>query len=522
MSDPYSQALATARAKVAQGRFAEAHAACMTAIRLRPNGAEPYAVLGDIALRHNTFDKAADLFARAGALDPLQPSYPALEARALAGLNRMEAAASAALRAWTLRPADPQILDTVGVIFSRAGRHDHAAAAFRAAVEREPANPGYQFNLGWALQFLGDFAGSEAAYRAAIAADPRHDRAMSALVRLKRQTPDDNLIAPLQRLFAAVTDAERRLHIGHALAKTYEDLGQDDLSLEWLVKAKAGRRSRAITGRAEREALFAAAAGVARGEVAAGNPSDAPIFVFGLPRTGTTLVERILTSHSEIVSVGETMAFALEARRISGAATRQLLDPAVFQRLTAGRWRALGDGFLGAVHPPQGVSHFTEKTPLNFLFAGAIHQALPNSKMICLRRDPVDSCLANFRQTFAVDFAYYDHTYDLEEMAHYYVAFDRLIAHWRETLPADRFCEVRYEDVVRFQERETRRLLDFCGLPWEDACLAFHENAAPVATASAVQVRQPIYQSSIGRAARYGKGLDPMLTILRAAGLIEA
>jgi Flp pilus assembly protein TadD len=522
VSDPFEQYLITARQRLDQGRYADCHAACMAALRLRPASAAPFALLGEIALRHNTFDKAADLYRRAADLDPRHPVYPAQWARALSGMNRMDAALAAARRAWALSPPDGPTLDTLGVIFSRAGEHDLAAAAFRRAATFEPGNPGYQFNLGWAEQFLGDFEASAAAYRAAIAADPAHDRAMSALVRLKRQTPRDNLIGPLEALFARVPDPERRLHIGHALAKTYEDLGQDDLSLQWLVKAKAGRRARATAGRAEREAMFEAAGRIVpQPRQPPGCPSEAPIFVFGLPRTGTTLVERILTSHSQVTSAGETMAMALQARRLAGAPSRELIDAATFRALQRADFRQLGEAFVAAARPPGPAPRFTEKTPLNFLYAGAINRALPNARMICLRRDPVDSCLSNFRQTFAVEFAYYDHTYDLEEMARYYVAFDRLMAHWRETLPAEAFLEVAYEDVVRDQEAQTRRLLAFCGLPWEDACLNFHENAAPVATASAVQVRQPIYQTSIGRAARYGGGLQPMTDVLRDAGLLD-
>jgi hypothetical protein len=151
--------------------------------------------------------------------------------------------------------------------------------------------------------------------------------------------------------------------------------------------------------------------------------------------------------------------------------------------------------------------------PLNFFYAGLIHRALPNAQIVALRRGAMDSCLSNYRQLLTVQHSYYGYTYDLEQTAAFYRRFDDLMAHWREHLPDDRFIEVYYEDMVHAQEEQTRRLLDFCRLDWDEACLRFHENAAPVSTASSVQVRQPLYSDSIGRWKRYGDKLD----ILKAA-----
>jgi hypothetical protein len=151
--------------------------------------------------------------------------------------------------------------------------------------------------------------------------------------------------------------------------------------------------------------------------------------------------------------------------------------------------------------------------------AGLIHRALPDARIVCLRRDPMDSCLSNYRQMFAVDAPLHAYAYDLGWTGEYYVLFDRLVAHWRATLPPDRFMEVRYEDVVSDQETQARRLLDFCGLAWDPAVLEFHRNEAGVATASAAQVRQPVHTGSVGRWRRYGAGLQPLEDTLRAGGV---
>jgi hypothetical protein len=166
------------------------------------------------------------------------------------------------------------------------------------------------------------------------------------------------------------------------------------------------------------------------------------------------------------------------------------------------------DYTAAAAELSRGAERFTDKMPLNFFYAGLIHKALPNARIIALRRGAMDSCLSNYRQLLTVQHSYYHYTYDLGETAKFYRQFDQLMSHWRTHLPTDRFIEVAYEDIVHDQERQTRRLLDFCGLEWQQSCMRFHENKAPVSTASSVQVRQPLYSGSIGRWQRYGNKLD--------------
>ena len=508
-----------------QKRYAEAHGVCMTVLRNEPAAAWPYALMGRIARDHRTFDKAAQLFHRASILEPGDSAHLVELAFCLNGLNRSPDAVAAARRALAAGVADASSLDRLGVILSRGNRQDLAAECFPRAAALEPANAGFLLNLGWAEQFLGDFEAAGRAWRACVAQDPDNDRGWSALVRLQTQTAEANAIPELERLFNAVgDDPERRLQIGHALAKSWEDLGDPRAALDWLIKAKSARRRR-VSGLDDwRRGVFSAAAtvGLARGP-GEGYAAPDPIFVFGLPRSGTTLVERMLTSHPAIASAGEPMDFALLTRRLAGAPTKGLIDG---ETLTAASARAdmtrLGQAYVSAIRAnTSGGVHFIDKTPLNFLYAGLINRALPNARMICLRRDPVDSCLSVFRQIFAGAFAYYDWVYDLADTARFYVDFDALIANWRRTLPADRFTEVAYEDVVADPEGQMRRLLGWLDLDWDDAVLDFQHNAAPVATASAVQVREPVHGRSVGRWRRYGAGLKPMTDILAEAGLIE-
>lgn len=526
MSALTAHLIARARRSYGQGNPREAHGLCLQALAANSRSAAAYALLGEIAADQRAFDKAVDLFQRALAIEPRNAAWGADLARSLIGLNRETPALVAARQALALGPSEARVFDTLGVVFSRVGQQAEAATCFRQAHRLAPTHPGYLLNLGWAEQYLGDFAAAEQAWRACIALDPDNDRAISALVQMVPQTADDHFTSSLERQFGrAAGDADRQLRIGHALAKTLEDQGDAVGAFDWLVRAKAGK-ARAATGVAGWQAeLFAAAQATSPrpATTPAGCPSAEPVFVFGLPRSGTTLVERIITSHPAVVSAGEPMDLAIIARRLAGAPTRELIDGPTIGAVPPGALADLGAGYVAAIRARNpGGDRFTDKTPLNFLFAGLIHAALPQARMVCLRRHPVDSCLAIFRQVFATGFAYYDWVYSLETTGRFYLAFADLVAHWRATLPADRFREVAYEDVVADPEGQARAMLAWLGLPWDDAALTPHENAAPVSTASAAQVRRPVYASSVGRWKRYGDRLKPLTDILVAGGAISA
>ena len=507
---------------MAQKAYQPAHALCLEVLAEAPASAKAWFLLGVLAADHENPLKAAELFGRAMPLDEADPKAPAQLGRCLIALNRRDEALAAAAAAEARGPADAHTLDTLGVVYSRAGLHEQAIGFFERAFARNPRNAGFAYNLAASRQFSGDFAGAEAAYAATLAIDPTLHRAWSSRVQLRRQTPEANFLAALEAQFeAAGADAERRLHLGHALAKTCEDLGDPETALSWLLKAKSAKRRAVGYDPAVDAELFAAAAATfGPGGTGAGDPSDRPIFVVGLPRTGTTLVDRILSSHPQVRSAGELTNFALILKRMTGTPGAYVLDAPVLEAAGALDMRRVGAAYLESVRPVAGgQGRFVDKMPLNVLCAGLIHRALPNARIVCLRRHPMDACLANFRQLFATGFSYYDYAYDLGDTARYYAGFDRLAAHWRAVLPADRYAEVAYEDLVADQEGQTRRLLAFCGLDFDPRCLAFHENAAPVATASSVQVRSPIYASSVGRWRRYGAGLAPLRQALEAAGI---
>lgn len=521
MNDQIEILLSDAAEHLSGRRYREAHGACMAVLQADSNNAQAYYLLGVLTADHGNHRKACELFDRAIALAPARAAYSAERARSRVALFDREGAlddARAAARGATL---SARTIDTIGVVHSRLGLHAEATPFFRQAVAREPRNASFLYNLGSALQFIGDFEEAAAVFRRAIAQEPENVRAWSSLVLMQKQTSDRNEIAALEALFPKLRDADDRLHVGHALAKANEDLGDAGEAMRWLGEAKALKRQSVPHNMAELDALFAAAAEPAVVEHAAAARDDiTPIFIVGMPRTGTTLVDRILSSHSDVVSAGELSDFALELKRATGTPSPFVLDAETLR--AAGRVDVTGVGqrYLERARRVVGDARvFVDKMPLNFFYAPLILKALPNARVICLRRNPADTVLSNYRQLFATSFGYYAYAYDLGWTADYYARFDRLMAGFAKQLPPERFTEVTYESLVADMDTEARRLVAFAGLDWQDRCLAFHENAAPVATASASQVRQPLYTTSVNRWRRYRNSLKPALDVLAANGI---
>lgn len=466
--------------------------------------------------------QATELLRQAVRLHPTRADFAAQLARALTMARLSREALAAADQALALAPDDPMTLDTLGVVYTQANAHDKAATVFRRAVARVPTAAHYRFNLATALVSVGELAAAEQELEACIELAPNFWKAHYTLANLRRQDAGSHHLERLQQLLRqAGLDPAAQLYLNLALAKEHEDLGNYTPAFDHLTRGKAaGRTGRSYTLRRD-QALFEALVRAFPEPLAGdeGDPSEAPIFVLGMPRSGTTLVDRILSSHPQVYSAGELENFGVTLKRLSGSRSPHLLDPDTIGRARAVDGRRLGADYLASTRPATAVKpRFVDKLPHNFLYAGFIARAFPHARIICLRRDPMDTCLSNFRQLFAQSSPYYDYSFDLLDTGGYYVLFDRLMAHWKRVLPG-RILEVQYESLVEDQEGGTRRLLEYCGLPWHEDCLRFEHNPAPVATASAVQVRAPINRSSIGRWEKYGTQLDPLKALLRGAGI---
>jgi tetratricopeptide (TPR) repeat protein len=492
---------------------------------LAPRHPGAYYVAGIANLELQRAPQAVECLRRASLLDPSCVDYSVQFAKALAASNRNREAKVIADRASSLPSSDPVIMDTLGVIHSQIGSYEAAAAAFRKVVTLSPSHAPYRYNLATALVAAGELDEAETELETCLSLDPHCWRAHLTLAQLRRQTPDSNHIARLESLLLEVdqTDSSNAaltcLHL--ALSKEYEDLARYPLALEHLTLGK----SAAAAGRAysivQDEALFAAIIDTFREPEAhsSGYATSEPIFIIGMPRSGTTLVERIISSHPEVHSAGELLNFSMSLKFSSRYRSADLINPGIIAGARDLDWEKLGEMYLSSTRPATGQTpHFIDKLPHNFLYAGFIARALPNAKIICLRRNPMDTCLSNFRQLFAPKSPFFDYSFDLLDTGRYYVFFDQLMAHWQRVLPG-RILEVHYEEIVESQETQSRRIMQFCGLTWDDRCLRFEENPSPVATASAVQVRAPIYRSALQRWKKYGTKLDALQNLLVASGI---
>ena len=523
---PEHDRLREAARKLALRDYKAAHALCLEVLQANPSSAQAYYLLGILTADHGNHSRAIELFDRALTADSRHAGALAQKARSLmARLDRDRAVETAELAA-SLGPADAHTLDTLGVVFSRAGLHARAVALYEAAIRADPDPANYHYNLGAALQFVGRMEEARNAYEACLARAPDDTRALSAIVQITMQTADANDLPRLEAVFATTSsDPDDALRVGHAIAKAYEDMGQAGDALAWLKRAKAGKWASVSYDPAQDTALFEAAMTLADNfarHTGNGSAEGQPIFIVGMPRTGTTLADRILSGHSRVTSAGELADFGLALKRLAQTPSNLVLDAETLSAAYRVDPAALGRAYLDRVKATLGLTgRFIDKLPLNILYAPAILAALPDARILCLRRHPADTVLSNYRQLFATQFPYYNYAYDLEACARYYAGFDRMVRHFSETLPADRFCEVHYENIVADIETETRAMLDFCGLDFEPACVAFHENTAPVATASSAQVREPLYTRSLGRWKRYEADLTPALDVLEAAGCLD-
>lgn len=529
-----------AQSALRDGRLQDAHHSCLALLKIQPDFADAWFICSVIAAHNGQRDKAIEILHRALHLAPENPEYHAELGKLLVGSNEPEAAREAADAALALKPTSLPVWNTLGVLFSHLGEHAQALQCFKQAetllevrlkeneghVDDSDANyaADFYFNVATSLQFEGRFEDAAARYKRAIELQPEFFRAHSALCALETQTPDTHRLETLFALRTKVSTPRDQLHLGHAIAKVHEDLGRYDEALQALQWAKAPQReSTGYTPDQDITLFNAAKQAFATPHTAQniGCNSQEPIFVVGMPRTGTTLVEQILGAHSAVFAAGELQAMPLQVKRLAQTDSPDILDATTLMQAASLNRETLGLAYLDSTRPRTGhTTHFTDKLPINFMYIGLIREALPKAKIICLRRDPMDSCLSNYRQLFAVNFKHYYYNYDLLDCGRYYQQFDQLMAHWDQQWPGA-IHSLHYERLVQDPEAETRALLDFCELKWEAQCLRFDQQQSSVATPSAVQVRQGIYASSVNRWQRYGDALMPLYEMLRSAGYYQ-
>jgi tetratricopeptide (TPR) repeat protein len=458
----------------------------------------------------------------------LQPHNARLllqRAQCLLTLGRTEAAHEAAVAAHRSAPIDPLVLDAIGTVFSHTNDQARALAVYEQAIALAPDAPHLTFNRATVRRFLGDLEGAERDYDRVISLKRDDYEAYLNRSELRVQRSDRNHVPELQALLAAgVADWRGEVALRYAIAKEYEDLGEYEHSFEHLQGGARLRRAHLRYDVANdvvtAEWIIQAFPASPDSAISKGASTSAPIFIVGLPRSGSTLVERILGSHSQVRMGGELphFAWAVVAAVKRRAQLIQLTRQDLIAQSALVEFAALGRDYIARVNA-FGIrsDRFTDKMPLNYLYCGLIRRALPNARIVHVRRSPMAACYAIYKTLFQDGYPF---SYDLDEIGSYYVAYRRLMRHWSETLPGW-IHELAYEELVADPIGQTRRLLDFCGLDWEDACADFHANTAPSTTASAAQVRRRLYTTSISQWRNYTTQLAPLREQLKAAGIDE-
>jgi tetratricopeptide (TPR) repeat protein len=497
----------------ALGRHEESAQRFKQALDVDPDYAE--ARFGQ-AMAYLVLERHADAvtaFDRVLASEPNRVAAHRGRAGALVALQRHVEALENFRRAAQLLPDDARIAHELAGALDAANHHDEAIAACERAVALDPNLAAAHGDLGALLVMSGRFTEAEASYIKAVALEPRRVIHYAALAGLRKMRSDDPILLEMEKLARDVASLSQpdQLSLHFALGKAYAACGEHERSFEHYLKGNALKREsltydeRQMLGRIERIRYFFTPALMAS-RMGSGDPSPVPVFIVGMPRSGTTLAEQILASHPQLFGAGER----IDLQKAAGQTY-----PECVLAMTHGALTSFGSNYVAGLAPlAPGAARIIDKMPNNFHYLGLIRLALPNARIIHMRRDPVDTCLSCFTTRFKGDNLPF--SYDLAELGRYYRAYEKLMEHWRKLLGSDGFLEVDYEALVDDVEGQARRMVSYCGLTWNDACLTFYKTKREVRTASAVQVRQPIYRTSVGRARPSDAVLKPLLDALTA------
>lgn len=490
------------------GRSAEARRHLEQALALKPDAVEALVNLAQLHRQANDNLAAEPLYRKAIAARPTMIEAHTGLAAALEKLGRPAEAIAAAEEAIRLQPKSPEAHRTLGRLYDILGQFDAAVAAHRRAIELAPADPRGHADLGNTYGAFGKREAAISAYRKALELAPGNAVYERLIGRFEADA--GTLAEKMARFDAPATTNEQKLHLGFAIGKALEQAGDYPAAFRYLDAANRLRRAGFSYDKADSEAAFAELEATFTPELFAarsghGIPDATPIFVLGMPRSGTTLVEQILASHPDIAGAGELVV--LRDLVIGATAKRPIHYPELLADLSDADLNRFGADYIRRLRAfAPDARHITDKMPGNFMLIGFIALALPNARIVHCVRDPADTGVSIWRNYFSTHLGY---AYDLGEIGHYHRLYQSLMAHWHRVLPG-RIYDISYEALVGDQEGETRRLLDHCGLAFDPRCLDFHHTERPVHTASAAQVRSPISRSSIGIADRYGDLLSPL------------
>lgn len=505
---------------IQEGRIYQAEQLCRAFLQRNGHHIEAMRLLAEIGIRFNAYDEAEFLLESCKVLEPENVSAHFDYVKILRKRQKFELALAEASELRSKEPGNPEFEMLYANENLAVGNFDEAMLVYEALLGSMPNNPGINLTYGHALKTIGRQEDAITAYRRAYEVRPDCGDAFWSLANLKTYRFNDDEIAQMrEREKSPVTALEDRYHLCFALGKAFEDRGEHTSSFEYYERGNRLKREELKYDSARLSNEMRLQHELVTSELlnrfsGAGHLAPDPIFIVGLPRAGSTLLEQILASHSQVEGTMElpnifALAYRLDRKRLVGEEPEY---PGNLADLTRDDVARFGEEFIRdtRIYRKQGKSFFIDKMPNNFRHIGLIHMILPNAKIIDARRGAMGCCFSGFKQLFAEG---QEFTYGLKEIGQYYTDYVALMDHWDTVLPG-KILRVRYEDVVADLDTQVRRLLDYCELPFEDACINFHQTERAVRTASSEQVRQPIFKSGVDQWENFSEYLDPLRKIL--------
>lgn len=500
------------------GRFDEAERLYREILRDNPKNVDAIRMLGRVALSASRNADAERLFRRAIELAPDFAGALTDLGRMLKEQNRFEEAIECFERVIELEPDNPQSHFQLAGTLAPAALTYRAIEAYEKALALSPKFPGARLGLGHVLKTVGRQEEAIEAYRECIRLRPDNGESYWSLANLKTyRLSGDDIAAMEERIRRDDLTQQSRVNFLFAMAKALEDRGDFDRAWEYYAEGNTTQRMEEKYDPVATEVMHDAIVEVfdrelLQAKVGVGNADQSPIFIIGLPRSGSTLIEQILASHSQVEGTSELPYVGRVATSLNRNRADGINYPHAIRELEAEHFQALGQDYLdlARIHRTEGTARFIDKMPNNFPAVGFLHLILPNARIIDARRHPLDSCLGCYRQLFAKGQTF---TYDLNDIGEYFLEYDRMMDHWHTLLPG-RVLMVQYEELVNDVDAQVRRLLDYCDLPFEEGCLKFYETERPVRTASSEQVRQPIHNRSVGFWRNYEDKLGELKEVL--------
>jgi tetratricopeptide (TPR) repeat protein len=504
---------------VQQGEHEKALHWLNRAVKIDPDNATAHCNLGNALGCLGDNARAAVAYRRAIELNPRHAFYYLNLGQVLIELDELDDAVECFTEVLKINPGEQNAYLGLGKARNAQGDLEQAVACYQKAISIDPTNAKCYRGLGIAFEDHGEADKAIAALHEAVEIDPEEISAYPILVRNKKFITFDADMKAMESLFSRKdnTDAQKS-QLAFSLGKAYEDLGRYDKSIEYVIQAARLKRRAFDFSIADTKAKFDRIKDVFSRDFFSsfpdlGHPDRTPIFILGMPRSGTSLVEQILASHPEVFGAGELNDLAIVYQSLDNTFDRLRGDsfPEALVGLDPEEYANLGKQYIARIRKRSSAATFiTDKNPLNFQRIGFIRSILPDARIIHCTRDPLDNCLSLLKTDFQYGQPY---SFDMSELGEYYILYQELMEYWKSTLPSF-IHDFKYEDLVANQEDQTNRLLQLCGLPWADACMDFHRTRRKVRTASNAQVSRPIYQDSVNLWKRYENFLEPLISAL--------